>query len=57
MFEAHARELRGEAEVANPEKRAELWARLTQLAPLYLGNEKRTTRTIQMVIIHPAGAA
>ena len=41
------------AEVANPEKRRELWARLIEVAPGYANYEKRTSREIPMVILHP----
>ena len=41
------------AEVAGPEKRSELWARLLEIAPLYKGYEKKTQREIPMVILHP----
>jgi deazaflavin-dependent oxidoreductase (nitroreductase family) len=42
------------AEVAGPEKRSELWARLLDIAPLYAGYSKRSGREIPMVILHPA---
>ncbi|HLV97634.1 MAG TPA: nitroreductase/quinone reductase family protein [Ktedonobacterales bacterium] len=45
------------AEVASPEKRAVLWARLLEIAPFYAGYEKRTTREIPMVLLHPEGAS
>lgn len=41
------------AEVASPEKRKELWARLVEIAPMYAGYEKRTQREIPMVLLHP----
>ncbi|HEY7355264.1 MAG TPA: nitroreductase family deazaflavin-dependent oxidoreductase [Ktedonobacterales bacterium] len=41
------------AEVAAPEKRKELWARLLEIAPMYGGYEKRTQREIPMVLLHP----
>ena len=41
------------AETANPEKRRELWARLIEVAPGYANYEKRTTREIPVVILHP----
>ncbi len=43
------------AEVAGPEKRKELWARLLSIAPFYAGYEKHTSREIPMVILRPAG--
>jgi len=41
------------AEVAEPDKRRELWARLISIAPLYAGYEKHTSREIPMVILRP----
>jgi deazaflavin-dependent oxidoreductase (nitroreductase family) len=41
------------AEVAGPEKRKELWARLLSIAPMYAGYEKHTSREIPMVILRP----
>jgi deazaflavin-dependent oxidoreductase (nitroreductase family) len=41
------------AEVAEPDKRRELWARLLSIAPLYAGYEKHTPREIPMVILRP----
>src|SRR5690242_15938379 len=40
------------AEVANPEKKRELWARLLEAAPGYGKYEKRTSRDIPVVILH-----
>lgn len=41
------------AEVAGPDKRRELWARLLEVAPFYAGYQKRTSREIPMVILRP----
>ena len=41
------------AEIAEPDKRRELWARLLSIAPLYAGYEKHTSREIPMVILRP----
>jgi F420H(2)-dependent quinone reductase len=41
------------AELANPEKKRELWARLLEVAPGYANYQKRTSRDIPMVILHP----
>ena len=48
---------RATAEVASPDQRAELWPRLTQIAPMYAGYVKRTQRVIPMVIVRPTGEA
>jgi len=44
------------AEVAAPEKRRELWARLVRIAPMYAGYERRTQREIPMVLLNPVTA-
>ncbi len=41
------------AEVAEPDKRRELWARLLSIAPMYAGYEKHTSREIPLVILRP----
>jgi len=41
------------AEITGPDKRKELWARLLEIAPLYAGYEKHTSREIPMVILRP----
>ena len=41
------------AEIAGTEKKSELWARLGEVAPNFAGYEKRTSREIPMVILHP----
>ena len=41
------------AEIAEPDKRRELWARLLSIAPMYGGYEKHTSREIPMVILRP----
>ena len=40
-------------EIAGPEKKSELWARLVAVAPNFAGYQKRTSRDIPMVILHP----
>ena len=42
---------RAVAEVAGPEKRAALWAKLLEIAPFYAGYEKRTQRQLPMVLV------
>jgi F420H(2)-dependent quinone reductase len=41
------------AEIAGQEKKSELWARLVEVAPNFAGYQKRTSREIPMVILHP----
>ena len=41
------------AEIAEPEKKAELWARLVAISPNFAGYQKRASREIPMVILHP----
>src|SRR5579864_1434711 len=41
------------AELANPEKKRDLVARLLEVAPGYANYQKRTSRDIPMVILHP----
>lgn len=41
------------AEIAGPDKRRELWARLLEIAPLYAAYQKHTSREIPMVILRP----
>jgi F420H(2)-dependent quinone reductase len=40
-------------EIAESEKKSELWARLVEVAPNFAGYQKRTSREIPMVILHP----
>lgn len=47
------RQLSAVAEIAEADKRKELWARLLEIAPMYAGYEKRTSREISMVILRP----
>lgn len=56
-IEAHGVRSRATAKVADPARREELWARLTQIAPPYKGYEKRIQRVIPMVIVRPHGDA
>jgi F420H(2)-dependent quinone reductase len=55
-IEVHGTHRRAVAEVPEPEKRRELWARLVAIAPMYAGYEKRTQREIPMVLLHPVDA-
>jgi deazaflavin-dependent oxidoreductase (nitroreductase family) len=41
------------AEIVGSEKKSELWARLVEVAPNFAGYQKRTSREIPMVILHP----
>ncbi len=53
-IQAHGRKMSAVAEVAGPEKRKELWARLLEIAPFYAEYQKRTQREIPMILLHPA---
>lgn len=52
-IQAKRRQVQVKAETADPEKRRELWARLLEVAPGYGNYEKRTSREIPVVILHP----
>jgi F420H(2)-dependent quinone reductase len=52
-MQVHGTQVSAVAEVAEPDKRRELWARLLSLAPFYAGYEKHTSREIPMVILRP----
>ncbi|HZC05775.1 MAG TPA: nitroreductase family deazaflavin-dependent oxidoreductase [Ktedonobacterales bacterium] len=52
-IEAHGVRRRAVAEVAAPDKRQALWARLMQIAPYYAGYEKRSPRVIPMALVRP----
>lgn len=41
------------AEIADTDKRRELWARLLEIAPFYAAYERRTAREIPLVILRP----
>lgn len=56
-IEVHGERRRAIAEVADPTKRQELWARLTEIAPMYKGYETRTQRVIPMALVRPIAAA
>jgi F420H(2)-dependent quinone reductase len=56
-IDVHGARQRAVVEVADPDKRRELWARLVQIAPFYAGYEKRTQRVIPLVLVRPIGAA
>ncbi|MEX1071569.1 MAG: nitroreductase family deazaflavin-dependent oxidoreductase [Anaerolineales bacterium] len=43
------------ASQANPELRSKLWAQLVSMSPGYGSYEKRTTREIPVVLLHPVG--
>jgi deazaflavin-dependent oxidoreductase (nitroreductase family) len=50
---AHGRDMPALAQVATPEQRKVLWARLLEIAPFYGGYERRVTREIPMVLLTP----
>ena len=47
------RQVNAVAEIAEADKQRELWARLLEIAPMYAGYEKKTSREIPMVILRP----
>ncbi|HEV2460329.1 MAG TPA: nitroreductase/quinone reductase family protein, partial [Ktedonobacterales bacterium] len=50
-IEVHGTRRRAVAEVAGPEQRAALWAKLLEIAPFYADYEKRTQRQLPMVLV------
>ena len=46
-------EIKVRAETANQEKKRGLWAHLLEVTPGYANYQKRTSREIPMVILHP----
>ena len=44
------------AEIVGPDKRSPIWARVTELVPIYAKVAKRTNREIPLVILRPAMA-
>ena len=49
----HGRDVPALAQVATPEQRRVLWARLIEIAPFYGGYERRVEREIPMVLLTP----
>jgi deazaflavin-dependent oxidoreductase (nitroreductase family) len=49
----HGRDIPALAQVATPEQRRILWARLIEIAPFYAGYERRVTREIPMALLTP----
>ena len=47
------KQMRVVSEVAGPEKKRELWARLLEVAPFFARYQQRTQREIPMVSLHP----
>jgi F420H(2)-dependent quinone reductase len=52
-IDVYGARLRAVAEIAGPEKRAALWARLLEIAPFYAGYVKRAQREIPMALVRP----
>ncbi|HEX6478434.1 MAG TPA: nitroreductase family deazaflavin-dependent oxidoreductase [Ktedonobacteraceae bacterium] len=53
IIQVKDQQIKVRAEIAGPEKKPELWARLVEVAPNFAGYQKRTRREIPMVILHP----
>ena len=53
MLHVHGRAVPALAQVASPEQRSVLWAKLIEIAPFYGGYEQRVTREIPMVLLTP----
>ncbi len=53
VIQVKDKQIKVTAEIVGPEKKPELWARLVEVAPNYAGYQKRTSRDIPMVILHP----
>lgn len=53
---AHGRDIPALAQVASPQQRRVLWARLIEIAPFYGGYERRVQREIPMVLLTPLNA-
>ena len=51
--EIGSRKLRVRAEETKGEEKRRLWARLVEMYPSYEDYQKRTTREIPVVILHP----
>ena len=56
-IEVKKRQVQVKTETANPEKKRELWTRLLEVAPGYANYQKRTSREIPLVILHPQGGS
>lgn len=52
-IQVHKQQMKVTAEVAGPEKKSELWAKLVAVAPNFAGYQKHTSREIPMVILRP----
>jgi F420H(2)-dependent quinone reductase len=52
----HGRDVAALAQVATPEQRKVLWAKLIEIAPFYGGYEQRVTREIPMALLTPLDA-
>ena len=57
MVEIRSKRASARAETVGHDLRARLWARLTELAPGYGAYQKRTTREIPIVLLHPEAKA
>ncbi|HEY7020967.1 MAG TPA: nitroreductase family deazaflavin-dependent oxidoreductase [Ktedonobacterales bacterium] len=53
ILHVHGRDVPALAQIASPEQRSVLWAKLIEIAPFYGGYERRMTREIPMVLLTP----
>ncbi len=54
--EIQDKRMEARAEIAGPDKRGQLWTRLTELAPGYANYARRTRREIPLVLLRPEKA-
>ena len=52
-LEVHGAHRSAMAEIATPAQRQALWPQLVAIAPMFAGYQRRTTREIPMVLLHP----
>ena len=55
MIQVKEKQINVMAEVAQVEKRRQLWSRLIAALPFYASYQEKTTREIPIVLLHPVG--